>query len=120
MSNSDRNVMGSSCLTLTTQHFDNDCFKSELARMIVMHDYPLSMVEHEGFIDFCLSLQPLFKTVSRKTIRGDIVRMYEEEKAKVMKLLTTIMGKVAITLDMWTATNQKKGGLYDCHDTLHR
>ncbi|KAK2637995.1 hypothetical protein Ddye_025790 [Dipteronia dyeriana] len=109
MSNSDRNVMGSSCLTLTTQHFDNDCYRSELARMIVMHDYPLSMVEHEGFRDFCLSLQPLIKLVSRKTIRSDIVRMYEEENAKVMKLLTNIPGRVAITSNMWTATNQKKG-----------
>ncbi|TXG47970.1 hypothetical protein EZV62_027264 [Acer yangbiense] len=70
MSNSDKNVTGSSCLTLTTQHFDNDCSRSELARMIVMHDYPPSMVEHEGFKDFCL---------------------------------------VAITSDMWTTTNQKKG-----------
>ncbi|TXG53815.1 hypothetical protein EZV62_019071 [Acer yangbiense] len=83
LSNSDRNVMGSSCLTLTTQQFDNDCSRSELARMIVMHDYPLSMVEHEGFRDFCLSLQSLFKHVCRKTISGDILRMYEEEKAKL-------------------------------------
>ena len=109
MSHSDRNVTGSSCLTLTTQHFDNDCSRSELARMIVMHDYPFSMVEHEGFRDFCLSLHSLFKHVCRKTIRGDILRMYKEKKAKVMRLLTNIPGRVAITSDMWTATNQKKG-----------
>ncbi|KAI9194274.1 hypothetical protein LWI28_004659 [Acer negundo] len=98
-----------SCQTLTTQHFDNDFSKGELARMIVMHDYPLSIVEHEGFRDFCRSLQPLFEPVCRNTIRNDIVKMYEEEMAREMRLLGNIQGRVAITSDLWTSSNQKRG-----------
>ncbi|KAK3195742.1 hypothetical protein Dsin_027052 [Dipteronia sinensis] len=86
-----------------------ECLRNEFARMIVMHGYPLSMVGHEGFRDFCRLLQPFLKSVSRITIRGDILKMYGEEKAKVMSLLGNIPGRVAITSVMWTATNQKKG-----------
>ena len=31
----------------------------KLAKMIILHDYPLSMVEHRGFRDFTTTIQPL-------------------------------------------------------------
>ena len=33
----------------------------KLAKMIILHDYPLLMVEHRGFRDFTTTIQPLFK-----------------------------------------------------------
>ncbi|TXG60992.1 hypothetical protein EZV62_012355 [Acer yangbiense] len=100
---------GSSCLTLATQHFDSDVSKVELSRMIVLHDYPLSMVDHLGFRDFTRSLQPLFKPISRQTIRKDIMSMYEEERARSLSMLGKIPGRIAITSDLLTASNQKRG-----------
>ena len=98
-----------SCLTLATQHFDSDICRIELSRMIVMHDYPLSMVEHVGFRDFTRSLQPLFKPISRFTIKRDIMSMYDEERARSLSMLAKIQGRIAITSDLWTASNQKRG-----------
>ncbi|KAK2637258.1 hypothetical protein Ddye_032050 [Dipteronia dyeriana] len=100
---------GISCLTLAAQHFDYEVSRIELSRMILMHDYPLKMVEHEGFRDYTRSLQPLFKPISRTTARRDIMSMYEIERASFLTMLGKIPGRIAITSDMWTASNQKRG-----------
>nr|KAJ0193416.1 hypothetical protein LSAT_V11C800437060 [Lactuca sativa] len=82
----------------------------DLARMIAQHDYPLRIVEHEGFrVFFCQGLQPLFKSICRNTARSDVLKLYDEEKEKLMQFLGSIQGRIAITTDMWTCNNQRKG-----------
>jgi hypothetical protein len=39
--------------------FDQDTAREELGNMIVMHDYPLSIVDHAGFRRFVHAVQPL-------------------------------------------------------------
>ncbi|KAL5571469.1 hypothetical protein UlMin_021066 [Ulmus minor] len=77
--------------------------------MIVLHEYPLSIVEHEGFRRYSNSLQPLFKVTSRNTIRANIFKMFEAKKHKLQRVLESNSSRVAITTDMWTASNQKRG-----------
>ncbi|CAN1240876.1 Zinc finger BED domain-containing protein DAYSLEEPER [Linum perenne] len=62
--------------------------------MIIMHEYPLDMVDHLYFKRFCCSLQPLFKRA---------------ERSRIMKEMEGTKSRIAITTDMWTATNQKRG-----------
>ncbi|KAK2653230.1 hypothetical protein Ddye_013086 [Dipteronia dyeriana] len=100
---------GSSCLTLAAQHFDYEVSRIELSMMILMHDYPFKMVEHEGFRDYTRSLQPLFKPISRTTAIRDIMSMYEIERASLLTMLGKFPGRIAITSDMWTTGNQKRG-----------
>ena len=73
--------------------FDQDISREKFAHAIILHEYPLSIVDHAGFRDFVSNLQPLFKMVSHNTTKDDI-----------MKIET----RMAITTDMWTS-NQKKG-----------
>ena len=61
-----------------------------------------------AFKDFASSLQPLFKMVSRITIKDDIMKIYEVEKGKMSSYLEKLETRIAITTDMWTS-NQKKG-----------
>jgi hypothetical protein len=49
--------------------FDPEVARRELASMITLHEYPLSIVDHTGFRRFVSALQPLFKMVTRNTIR---------------------------------------------------
>jgi hypothetical protein len=49
--------------------FDQEIARNELAAMIVLHEYPLSMVDHVGFRRFVGALQPLFKIGTRNMIR---------------------------------------------------
>jgi len=46
--------------------------------------------------------------ISRNTLRKDILKVFDFEKGKTMKLLGSVQSKVAITIDMWTAQNQKR------------
>ncbi|RVW67735.1 putative AC transposase [Vitis vinifera] len=46
--------------------------------------------------------------VSLNTIKGDIMKIYEVEKDKMISYLEKLQSRVAITTDMWTS-NQKKG-----------
>jgi hypothetical protein len=42
-----------------------------LSNMIVQHGLPFSIVEYSGFIKFVKCLNPMFKMVSRTTIKED-------------------------------------------------
>ncbi|RVW73150.1 putative AC transposase [Vitis vinifera] len=88
-------------------HIDRN-LREKLASAIILHEYPLSIVDHVGFRDFATSLQPLFKMVSCNTIKGDIMKIYEVEKDKMISYLEKLQSRVAITTDIWTS-NQKKG-----------
>lgn len=89
--------------------FDQDNSRKELVSMVVIHEYPLSIVDHIGFRRFVKSLNSSFKMISRNTLRSDIMRMYNEDRASLKALLAHNDGRIAITTDMWTASNQKKG-----------
>ncbi|GAU51856.1 hypothetical protein TSUD_416400 [Trifolium subterraneum] len=89
--------------------FNQDVARHAVAKMIILHEYPLAMVEHIGFREFCASMQPLFKPVSRNTIKNDIMKIYNAEKENTMKLLSKNQSRIAITTDMWTSSNQNKG-----------
>ncbi|EYU24629.1 hypothetical protein ABFS82_04G107400 [Erythranthe guttata] len=75
----------------------------DLAKMIILHDYPLHMVEHAGFIDFTRNLQPQFNVSSVATVQEQIMGIYTREKHKVMDLLRVIPGRLNITVDVWTS-----------------
>jgi hypothetical protein len=89
--------------------FDQEVARKELALMICVHEYPLSMVDHVGFKRFCGALQPLFKVVSRNTIKKDILDMYEVQRLAVVNVFQRLQSRIAVTTDMWTANHQKKG-----------
>ncbi|XP_021741913.1 zinc finger BED domain-containing protein RICESLEEPER 2-like [Chenopodium quinoa] len=89
--------------------FDQDVSRRELVKMVVIHEYPLSIVDHIGFRSFVKSLNDNFKFISRNTLRNDVMRMYNNDRSSLKELLEANEGRVAITTDMWTASNQKKG-----------
>ncbi|CAL2267097.1 unnamed protein product [Prunus armeniaca] len=94
---------------LGSYNFDHDHARRTLTNMIILHEYPLSMVDHIGFKMYSNALQPLFKVCSRNTIKKDIFKVFEVEREKTMKLLDTNRSRIAITTDMWTSNNQKRG-----------
>ena len=58
------------------------------------------MVDHIGFREFVSSLQPLFKLVSRNTLKSDSLKIYDNEAEKVLKMTDKNGGKIAITIAM--------------------
>lgn len=48
---------------------DQESSRIELAKIIVMHEYPIKMVEHEGFKNFVKTLNPCFKLCQETQLR---------------------------------------------------
>ena len=79
------------------------------ARKVILHEYPLSMVDHIGFREFVSFLQPLFKLISRNTLKSDILKIYDNERKKALKMTDKNGSKMTITIDMWISSNKKRG-----------
>ncbi|XP_010687924.2 zinc finger BED domain-containing protein DAYSLEEPER isoform X1 [Beta vulgaris subsp. vulgaris] len=84
--------------------FDQDRCRHEIAKMIIMHDYPLHMVEHPGFVSFVQNLQPRFDMVSFNIVQGDCVAIFLREKQNLQRFIEGIPGRICLTLDMWTSS----------------
>ena len=76
--------------------------------MVIQHEYPLSMVDHIAFREFVGSLQPLFKLISRNTLKSDIIKIYDNEREKALKMMDKNGSRTTITIDMWTSSNKKR------------
>ncbi|CAN1749374.1 Putative AC transposase [Linum perenne] len=74
-----------------------------------MHEYPLSIVDHLYFKNFVFSLQPLFSVPFRNTIKDAIMKVHVSERDRFRQLIDDNKGRIAITTDMWTTSNQRKG-----------
>ncbi|KAJ0087355.1 hypothetical protein Patl1_07151 [Pistacia atlantica] len=64
--------------TLSNYHLDQQVGRDDLANMIILHEYPLSMVDDLGFRKFCKTISPSFNIISRITIERDIMKMYRD------------------------------------------
>ena len=56
-------------VSMETYTFDQEVARRELGNMLMLHEYPLSIVYHAGFRKFVSALQPLLKVHTRSTIR---------------------------------------------------
>ncbi|KAL8153589.1 hypothetical protein V2J09_011349 [Rumex salicifolius] len=98
---------------------------NDIARMVLLHDYSLDLVEHPGFIEFVQSLQPQFETVSSGAIYDECMAIYSSEKMSLVNLLSEIPGTVSLSLNLWTSDETLgyavlSGQFIDSHWTLHR
>ncbi|KAL4396127.1 zinc finger BED domain-containing protein RICESLEEPER 2 [Arachis hypogaea] len=86
-----------------TSTFDQRRSRFDLARMIILHGYPLDMVEHVGFRVFVKNLQPLFELVTLNRVEADCIEIYEKERKKMNEMLDKLPGKISLSVDEWTA-----------------
>ncbi|KAI4341144.1 hypothetical protein MLD38_025903 [Melastoma candidum] len=81
--------------------FDPRRSQFDLARMIILHGYPLNMVEHVGFKVFVKNLQPLFELVTLNKLEADCLEIYYKEKQKVAEVLERLPGRICLSIEMW-------------------
>lgn len=68
--------------------------------MPLFYTYPLFIVDHVEFRNFVTSLQPMFKIISRNTIKNDVLNFFDNLKSKTAKLLDKVTSRVAIITDV--------------------
>ncbi|KAL6636962.1 hypothetical protein ACP70R_024534 [Stipagrostis hirtigluma subsp. patula] len=88
--------------------FDQDRSCSYLAKMIILHDYPLHIVQQAAFATFIESLQPRFRIVDVDTMEGEVYAVYQKEKENLQQVFNTMPGRISLTIGLWT-TSQTLG-----------
>ncbi|KAL4589820.1 hypothetical protein LXL04_002730 [Taraxacum kok-saghyz] len=99
--------------------------RQELAHMIILHDYPLEMVEHAGFMAFVRNLNPNFEMGNFGSIQGDCVATYLKEREKIRNLIEGMPGCISLTLDLLNTSHTTgyifvTGQFIDCDWKMHR
>ncbi|GFP78689.1 zinc finger bed domain-containing protein ricesleeper 1 [Phtheirospermum japonicum] len=91
-------------INLGSLKFDQDRSRLDLARMIMLHGYPLAMVDHVGFKLFVNNLQPMFEVNNNGDIEIDCMAIYGKEKQKVYESIHHFYGRISLAIDMWGST----------------
>jgi hypothetical protein len=72
-----------------------------VVRYFIKEELPFRHVESDGFKELMNGIEPRFNPPSRNTLQKDCMKLYEEEKLKLKKVLS---GKrVCITTYTWTS-----------------
>ncbi|KAL8118171.1 hypothetical protein AgCh_015895 [Apium graveolens] len=88
--------------------FDQEVSRRDIVNAIILHGYPLNILNHHGLQKFIRGLQPMFKMVTRNTIERDILNIYDSKKDKIICLLEKLDCRVAITTKIWIAKPTEK------------
>lgn len=75
-------------------------FDQKSAQMIVLHGYPLAMVEHVGLKAFVKNLQPLFNVVPTSTTEQSCIDIYVKENQEVYDMLDLIYA-LCVLVQFW-------------------
>ncbi|XP_021672490.2 zinc finger BED domain-containing protein RICESLEEPER 2 [Hevea brasiliensis] len=89
--------------SVASGNFDQRRSQFDIARMIILHGYPVQMVEHVGFRVFVKNLQPLFEIVTTDRVEADCMDIYSQEKQKVYEVLDKLPGKISLSANLWSA-----------------
>lgn len=88
--------------------FDHNLSLSNLAKMVVLHDYPLHVVEQPAFLTFVESLQPRFQVHDATSVESEVLSLYHKEKHNLMQVFSSIPGRISLAISLWT-TSQTLG-----------
>ena len=84
-----------------------EVFREMLAEAIIKHNLPFSFVEYEGIRKVFSYLNSDVKHISRNTSKADVLKLYKKEKNDVKNKLKSILGRIRLTLDLWTSVTSE-------------
>ncbi|XP_076891887.1 zinc finger BED domain-containing protein RICESLEEPER 1-like [Bidens hawaiensis] len=85
--------------------FDQERSRLDLARMIMLHEYPPSMVEHVGFKVFVKNLQPMFDFLTTSVIESDCLTIYAKERQKVFDVIKNLHCRISLAVGFWSSAD---------------
>lgn len=84
-------------------------FQARARRWFIGSHIPFQRIEDSGFLEMCVSLQPLVKAPNaipcRQTLRQKVIEDLQVHKEEIRARLKDAPGKIHISSDIWTARN---------------
>ncbi|KAL5216504.1 hypothetical protein ABZP36_007905 [Zizania latifolia] len=87
---------------------------TELARMIILHGYPLSIVEHEEIRRFVKNLDPVGNAVSRTCMEEHCLTLFQKEKANLKGKMANSSQRISLSASIWTPDGSEPTVNYLC------
>jgi hypothetical protein len=100
--------------TFTNLSWSEKKVRELASHMVLFHEYPFNMMEHDLFNKFMKACTPHWKNISRATVKSDCMSTYLSEKKKIKAMLGGVE-KVNITTDMWTSSQRVSYMVVTCH-----
>ncbi|KAJ0079142.1 hypothetical protein Patl1_24633 [Pistacia atlantica] len=86
--------------------FDIKIGTKMVAKMVVMHELPLSFVKYFGFRDLMKYCKPLIGPLSKDLLKKEIFKLYDVERTTTRKMMGKIESKIAISVDFVIPHNE--------------
>lgn len=74
-------------------------------KWIVLSSKPFCTCELESFLEMIATLNPEAKTISKETVKRDIMRKFGELVEQIKVKLSKVSAKLSFTIDAWTSKN---------------
>ena len=87
---------------VSSRKFDHAFTRKQLAKMIIIDEFPLVSWSMKGLNFLCKSTQPKFHFGCHTTITNDCLIIYVEKRAKLYEELKGV-SRVSLTTDVWTS-----------------
>lgn len=101
MSPAEKNNSSAHTAHVKTRKFDQEASYQELTRLIVMHSYPLSIVEHEEMRRFAESLNPVFNMASSLDMEEYSTLLFHKQKADLKEKIALSSQRVSLSASVW-------------------
>ena len=83
----------------TNFSYDHAKVRELVAHMVLVREYPFSILDHVVFNKFMTAASPFYKKINRQTVKEDYVIAYMLEKRRLRNILKDA-NKVSITIDL--------------------
>ncbi|XP_078434697.1 zinc finger BED domain-containing protein RICESLEEPER 2-like [Wolffia australiana] len=94
---------GDTELHVGTLSLDQELVEQDLAHMVILHEYPFSIVNHVGFRDFVRDLQPQFKLMPAEVLQESCMKVYEDRRLSLFEELSKLNCRVNVSAEIWSS-----------------
>uniref|UniRef100_J3MQW9 BED-type domain-containing protein n=1 Tax=Oryza brachyantha TaxID=4533 RepID=J3MQW9_ORYBR len=99
---------------ISTRKFDQETSYQELTKLIVLHGYPLSIVEHDEMKRFAKSINPLFTMASSIDVEEYSTLLYQKEKADLKEKIDLSSRRISLSASIWAPHGAEPTVKYIC------
>ncbi|CAM8944271.1 unnamed protein product [Rhodiola kirilowii] len=110
-----RGTSGSSNVTnVKPWKYDNTRIRELMSHMVIVHKLPFAFAKYELINLLMKEASSEFMKVSRNTLKADCITSYQNEKKKLISLLSSVK-KVSITTDIWRSGQKIEYMVVTCY-----
>ena len=84
---------------------DQEVRDNAIIKWIICDQQPFTVVECKEWREMIQTFDQRYSFHNRKTTKQQILNLFEEKRMDIKKTIAQISGKVSLTSDMWTASN---------------